>query len=110
MEAPAGTVQSYTRDSWGFYLNFIYITFGQQTGLLTQVVDGDDGNVYIYNPFSGWATNSYLKCERDGEKIVAKLPQPIYTETYEGETTQYYACMFDQQVDEEGSEIGRAHV
>lgn len=103
MEAPAGTVQTYTRDSWGFYLDFIYITFGQQTGLLTQVVDGDDGNVYIYNPFSGWATNSYLKCERDGEKIVAKLPQPIYTETYEGETTQYYACMFDQQVDEEGA-------
>lgn len=86
-EAPAGTVQSYTRDSWGFYVSFIYITFGEQTGLLTDVVNGDDGYVYIHNPFAGWTTGSYLKCERDGEKLVAKLPQPIYTETYEDEET-----------------------
>lgn len=97
-EAPAGKEMVYKRDVTGFYLYWFYIMFGQQTGLPTAVVEGDDGYVYIYNPFGGWETNSYLKCERRDDKLVATLPQPIYDEEYNGVTTHYYAMMLDKTI------------
>lgn len=102
-EAPAGETVLYSRDAIGFYVAFIFITFGQQDTSAASVVYGDDGYAYIYNPFGGWSTNSYLKCEVKDNKLVAQLPQPIYQETNDGETTNYYADLLYQQVDAEGN-------
>ncbi len=42
-------------------------------------VVGDDGCVYLKNPFTFYPTQSYLKLDRlDGDTLVARMPQAIY--------------------------------
>ncbi|MBD5358630.1 MAG: hypothetical protein HDR88_16860 [Bacteroides sp.] len=111
-EAPAGETVNYLRSVYGFYLYWWYILFGSNEGA-SDIVFGDDGYAYIHNPFGGWATNSYLKCEVKGDKLVATLPQAIYEEdsnAYDEETdeyypvhTDYYATLLYQEIGEDGT-------
>lgn len=107
VEAPAGERVQYSRDAFGFYVYWFWILFGEQDSQATSVVYGDDGYAYIYNPFSGWTTNTYLKCEVKDNKLVAELPQLIYQETYDEETTSYYADILHKvvEVTDEGESI-----
>lgn len=62
-------------------------------GRAVDVVYGDDGYFYIKNPFSQFATNSWLKGSVNGGTISVEA-QPIY---YEAATSSYeenvcYAC------------------
>lgn len=51
-------------------------------------VEGDDGNLYLYEPFNSLATQSWLRLEKvDDEHYVAHTPQPIY----QNNGTTYYA-------------------
>lgn len=44
-------------------------------------VMGDDGSVYLKNPFTFFPTQSYLKLDRlEGDTLVARMPQAIYRE------------------------------
>lgn len=102
-EAPVGQEVLYSRSGYGFYVYFWWVMFGQHSATAADIVWGDDGYAYLYNPFCGWATNSYLKCEVKDNKLVAELPQPIYEETYEEVTTTYYADLLYRDIDEEGN-------
>ena len=77
--APEGSKKLYSRNSEGFYYVWGNRTFGEREGG-TSIIDGEDGFIYIHNPISGLATDSYLKGVREGNKIIVELPQLLYRE------------------------------
>ena len=53
---------------------------GRYEGLVSKIVIGEDGCIYIYNPLSGLDSKSWLKLERQPDgKYRANLPQDIFT-------------------------------
>ena len=55
-------------------------------GLVSKIVIGDDGCIYIYNPLSGLDSKSWLKLEKQADgKYRAKLPQAILTDDLGGD-------------------------
>ena len=59
---------------------------GRYEGLVSKIVIGEDGCIYIYNPLSGLDSKSWLKLERQPDgKYRAKLPQAIYTDDLGGD-------------------------
>lgn len=67
------------RSSEYYYSDEGYCTASFEDGMVGKIVEGDDGFVYIYNPFTGFNTNSWAKAERgQGDTIIVKGHQPIY--------------------------------
>ena len=59
---------------------------GRYEGLVSKIVIGEDGCIYIYNPLSGLDSKSWLKLERQPDgKYRAKLPQDILTDDLGGD-------------------------
>lgn len=59
---------------------------GRYEGLVSKIVIGDDGCIYIYNPLSGLDSKSWLKLEKQADgKYRAKLPQDIHTDDLGGD-------------------------
>ena len=59
---------------------------GRYEGLVSKIVIGDDGCIYIYNPLSGLDSKSWLKLEKQADgKYRANLPQAILTDDYGGD-------------------------
>lgn len=59
---------------------------GRYEGIVSKIVIGEDGCIYIYNPLSGLDSKSWLKLERQADgKYRAKLPQAILTDDYGGD-------------------------
>ena len=59
---------------------------GRYEGLVSKIVIGEDGCIYIYNPLSGLDSKSWLKLEKQADgKYRAKLPQDILTDDYGGD-------------------------
>ena len=59
---------------------------GRYEGLVSKIVIGEDGCIYIYNPLSGLDSKSWLKLERQPDgKYRAKLPQAIHTDDLGGD-------------------------
>ena len=62
------------------------IQAGRYEGLVSKIVIGEDGCIYIYNPLSGLDSKSWLKLERQADgKYRAKLPQDILTDDLGGD-------------------------
>ena len=105
--APAGEKTMYSRTSYGTYIyDGRYLVFGKQTETASTIVYGDDGYAYIQKVFSGWPAFSYLKCEIDGNRLTAKLPQPMFQEPdmYDPSITHtYYATMLHKLDDGSGN-------
>jgi hypothetical protein len=98
-EAPAGTVQQYSRSTDAVYY-FYGLWFEHIDNFISEIVFGDDGYVYIKNPISEYATDSYIKGKLEDGIITFNLPQPIYD--YNG----YTLCADFQKVvvdDEQGT-------
>ena len=59
---------------------------GRYEGIVSKIVIGEDGCIYIYNPLSGLDSKSWLKLERQADgKYRAKLPQDIFTDDLGGD-------------------------
>lgn len=59
---------------------------GRYEGIVSKIVIGEDGCIYIYNPLSGLDSKSWLKLERQADgKYRAKLPQDILTDDLGGD-------------------------
>ena len=59
---------------------------GRYEGIVSKIVIGDDGCIYIYNPLSGLDSKSWLKLEKQADgKYRAKLPQDILTDDLGGD-------------------------
>lgn len=78
-KAPAGTAfDNVNRKGRGFFNSKLGIQFGNFTCTLADYVKGDDGNVYLKNPYSQKRTNSFLKLEKlNGDTLIARMPQAI---------------------------------
>ena len=59
---------------------------GRYEGIVSKIVIGEDGCIYIYNPLSGLDSKSWLKLEKQADgKYRAMLPQAILTDDYGGD-------------------------
>lgn len=92
-QQPEGEFKTLVGNLGGYYSIFGYILPSSDMGRAVDVVYGSDGNFYIKNPFSQFATGSWLKGTVDGDVISVDV-QPIYYEaandTYD--ETVCYAC------------------
>ncbi len=70
----------------GYSMQYGQMRLTAVQGAMQEVVECEDGTVYIYSPVSMLATSTYIKGERVGDEIIVKLPQTFYKEEYEGET------------------------
>jgi len=77
-EQPAGTVKEMKKTSTYFAYSWGEIYYDSNYGSRCFLIEGTDGAYYINDPFTGWPTNSWLKLEKEGDELVAKLPQAIY--------------------------------
>lgn len=105
-EQPAGTSLKYSRDGQGYWLYYgAYYMFTSQTDQMGQIVEGEDGTVYIKNPIFGLTYDAYLKGVREGDKIRVDLPQAIYQETSQEtkEPVLFYGQILDAEFDDEGN-------
>lgn len=90
---PEGELKTLVGNLGGYYSIFGYILPVTDVGRAVDVVYGSDGNFYIKNPFSQFASNSWLKGTVKGDTISVDS-QPIY---YEDASSDYdetvcYAC------------------
>ena len=85
-EAPEGEKKIYARSNMGYSMQYGQMRLTAVQGAMQEVVECEDGTVYIYSPVSMLATSTYIKGERVGDEIIVKLPQTFYKEEYEGET------------------------
>ena len=81
MDTPAGTLidnMYRTSDSWK-QKSWTGTAPGRYEGLVSKIVVGDDGCLYVYNPLSGLDSKSWLKLDKvsDGQ-YKAVLPQDIH--------------------------------
>lgn len=81
MDTPAGTLidnMYRTSDSWK-QKSWTGTAPGRYEGLVSKIVVGDDGCLYVYNPLSGLDSKSWLKLDKvsDG-RYKAVLPQAIH--------------------------------
>lgn len=93
-DQPEGDKVDYLRETVGFYVSGGRWAFGKTLNF-SSIVYAEDDKAYIYNPFGGWVTNSYLECSIEGDKLVAKLPQPIYQQAsaITGEPTDFFITL-----------------
>ena len=100
-QAPAGVTTTYTREAEGFILSNMGVSASvSEKG--TYITETADGDVYILNPFSTVTTGTYLKGQRDGEKIKVELPQLVMLEDEDGTVYEYYAHYMELLVTPEG--------
>lgn len=98
---PEGEAVYYDRMAYCFFAETDWMIF-TQANATTNIVFGNDGYAYIYNPFGGFNTYSYLKCEIDGNQLIATLPQKIYEDEYDSDYSNCYAAMLDKVENEDG--------
>lgn len=97
---PEGRVKEYQRTYvWGHF-NWEnpdeFLT--EESEKITRVIEGADGFWYIYNPQPTDDTKTYLKFRREGDKLIADLPQVIMREEQEDDNGEIYYRDFSAMV------------
>lgn len=106
-QQPAGTLhKAMYEESKGYYVNAFDVLYDSNVdGGAVDVVEGDDGAIYIKNPFGSLITDSWIKGEK-GEKdtIVFELPQLVldYISSSDGTRKKYYAQNVWKELTSEG--------
>ncbi|MCI6160217.1 MAG: hypothetical protein MR681_02620 [Prevotella sp.] len=77
VETPAGTLHdNMYRSSESWVSSWTGGKEGVYEGLVSKIVEGTDGCLYVYNPISGYDSQSWMKLDKVGEgKYTAKFPQ-----------------------------------
>lgn len=81
--APEGELKHYTRAGHAMYRNGYSLAEGDQSGIM-QVVYAADGEVYMLNPVSNFATGAYVKGTLEGNTITVPVGQQLYNWTEQG--------------------------
>lgn len=91
-EQPEGTVKEYQRNYvWGHFNWENPDEFLTEEGeKITRVIEGTDGYWYIYNPQPTDDTKTYLRLRREGDRLIADLPQIIMREEQEDDNGEIY--------------------
>lgn len=92
-DAPEGTeYANMLRIGYSYYLENGYVYGGPKDGKLGNIVMGNDGNIYLKQPFSSLDLNTYLLLEPvDDTTFVAHTPQCVYMENNYGQMEYVYA-------------------
>lgn len=94
-EDPIGEERVYSRSS------IAIAPFGdlpmetEDYGFAGVILFGEEGDVYLKNPFSQFPTGTYLKGEIDNDRITVNLPQNFASLEDEGEVFELYAYLLD---------------
>lgn len=88
----SGSFVGYDEYEWTRYI-------GQDSDMVSAVVLGKDGSIYVKDPVSRWKSGTWMKIEKDGDDYVARFPQVLYTEGGEN----YYMFPLFAQDDDEGT-------
>ena len=86
-DTPKGKlIENLYRSTKSWVKGWTSVKQGRYEGLVSKIVIGEDGCIYIYNPLSGLDSKSWLKLEKQADgKYRAKLPQAILTDDYGGD-------------------------
>lgn len=80
--APEGKVTMLTRSGKAYYATWNAFYEGEYSSLAAELVECDNGDVYLKNPVSMLTTNLYIKGQRQDKTLVFELPQVAYLEPY----------------------------
>ena len=64
--------------------------FRLSDGVVSTIVEGDDGYLYLKDPFSRFAYGSWIKGKLEGDTVTFEFPQFMYTEQSGGFTLDCY--------------------
>lgn len=86
-DTPKGKlIENLYRSTKSWVKGWTSVKQGRYEGLVSKIVIGEDGCIYIYNPLSGLDSKSWLKLEKQADgKYRAKLPQAILTDDLGGD-------------------------
>lgn len=88
-DAPEGKVTVLNHSGYGYYVFYFYIMAGEYSYTPSEIVECDNGEVYLKNPLGQMITDSYIKGQKEGNKYVFDLPQAISVDQYNGQTGHY---------------------
>jgi hypothetical protein len=82
---PAGTThENLVRQGYSFYYENGYVNGAHNDGFIGEYVKGDDGCIYIKNPFASLNLGTYLKLDKvDDETYVAHTAQLVWVDNSE---------------------------
>lgn len=89
MDPPPGKLTRLTQEGAAYKLDWgdpLFITY---SGVSTEIIEGNDGFVYLKNPLSHFTTSSYIKGKKVDDTYVFDLPQNIQW------TSQIYGSSYD---------------
>lgn len=89
---PEGTQRLYSKAADYYSQSLFGVITGHSEGMPCTVVESADGGFYIYDPFAGLDSKSWLRADIDGDKMTIKLPQAIYADTDTDGTEYVYAA------------------
>ena len=94
-EAPEGKVLKMTRSGMAYYTFFGDPTWGDYYGMCGEIVECENGDVYVKDPISMAPSYSYIKGERVGDKVYFDLPQSILSlHNEDGSLMYFYTSLF----------------
>lgn len=106
-DQPAGDFKI-TQKSGDYYtMSMFGIGQSYANGIPCRVVEAENGDYYIYNPFTGLNTASWLRGHVEGDKLTIDLPQAIYQDGEEGNQYVYVAQMCHFEADPSDPESDR---
>ncbi len=79
-DTPEGDLKWLDRKCDGFVTKAYDATHGEILGSVVQMVEGEDGNVYLSHMASEYPVNTWTRFEREGNTLVMEGVQAIYME------------------------------
>lgn len=104
-DIPADAERKLNQRWCDYYSNSLWgVTQGSLTGGPFYTAETADGTVYLYNFFTGIDMRSWLKGQRDGDKMTFHLPQAVYTDSDSENTYVYVAQVCHFEADEDSDD------
>lgn len=79
---PSGKVTKLSRDGDAIYSVWGQMNRADYLSVASELVECDNGDVYLKDPVSQLPTGLYIKGHKEGQKLVFDLPQVAYLESY----------------------------
>lgn len=101
---PEGEKSLYSKSCDYYSMSLFGIGQGSSKGMPCTIVENDNNELYIYNPFAALDSKSWLKGDIDGDRMTIHLPQAIYADGEPGADQVVYVaqlCHFEALSPEE---------
>ncbi|MBP1663102.1 MAG: hypothetical protein H6Q20_2239 [Bacteroidetes bacterium] len=98
---PEGTKTETSRSSFTYYKLGSGIYSGTDNGLISNYVNGTDGNIYLQGTIGKFKIDNYIKLEKIGDKYKAAFPQLILVQEQDGVKYPFYASRLVKTTDQD---------